>query len=78
MKASKGILIEPFLEKIILSSSNNENMTQHEAITQYYLKVIQLFEQHSALDYVIALAKAAIDILDKDDPQLVKLHINLV
>lgn len=40
------------------------------ALTQYYLKVIQLFEQHSSLDHVISLAQAAIGILDKSDPQL--------
>lgn len=70
MKAGKGVLTESFLEKIILENSIN-NCTHNRAMKQYYLKVIQLFEQHSALDYVIELAKAAIGILDKNDPQLV-------
>lgn len=72
MKAGKGVLSEPFLEKIILDGSA-DNFTHNRAMKQYYLKVIQLFEQHSALDYVIELAKAAIGILDKSDPQLVSL-----
>ncbi|XP_017110346.1 nuclear pore complex protein Nup160 homolog [Drosophila elegans] len=40
------------------------------AIVHYYLKVIQLFEQHSALDYVIQLAEMAMSVLQQDDPQL--------
>lgn len=47
-----------------------EGITYNMALTQYYLKVIQLFEQHSSLDHVISLARAAIGILDKTDPQL--------
>lgn len=68
MQASKGVLAEPFLKKIILQQLNDDA----ESLTQYYLKVIQLFEQQSALDCVIELAKTAIGILDKNDPQLVK------
>lgn len=67
MQASKGVLVEPFLRKIILNQLNDDT----ESLTQYYLKVIQLFEQQSALDCVIELAKTAIGILDKNDPQLV-------
>ncbi|XP_037026302.1 nuclear pore complex protein Nup160 homolog isoform X2 [Bradysia coprophila] len=69
MKAASGVLTETFLEKIILTPSA-EGITYNMALTQYYLKVIQLFEQHSALDHVISLARAAIGILDKNDPQL--------
>ena len=67
MQAADGLLNEGFLEKVILQSTN---VTQNEALTQYYLKVIQLFEQHSALDCVIQLAKAAIDNLEPTNPQL--------
>lgn len=69
MKAASGVLTEPFLEKTILNPSP-DGITYNAALTQYYLKVIQLFEQHSALDHVISLARAAIGILDKTDPQL--------
>lgn len=68
MQSIKGALTEPFLERIILNSATN--VSPNEAITQYYLKVIQLFEQHSVLDCVIRLAKAAIDVLEPDNPQL--------
>lgn len=68
MQFSVAGLKEPFLDKIILES--NDDLTPNEGITQYYLKVIQLFEQHSSLDCVIKLAKAAIDILDASNPQL--------
>ncbi len=47
-----------------------DGITYNMALTQYYLKVIKLFEQHLALDHVIALARAAIGVLDKTDPQL--------
>lgn len=68
MQAAKGVKNEPYLEKIILGSE--EDVTPNEAVTKYFLKVIQLFEQHSALDCIINLAKAAIDELDPSSPQL--------
>lgn len=68
MQSAKGVLKEPFLAQAIL---HQQSCTENEAMTQYYLKVIQLFEQHNALDHVIALAKTAIGILDPNDPQLV-------
>ncbi|XP_017855131.1 nuclear pore complex protein Nup160 homolog [Drosophila busckii] len=44
---------------------------QHtQAVMHFYLKVIQLFEQHDAGDYVIELAQLAMGRLPKDDPQL--------
>lgn len=68
MQSAKGVLTEPFLAQAIV---HQQTCTENEAMTQYYLKVIQLFEQHSALDHVIALAKTAIGILEPNDPQLV-------
>lgn len=68
MQAAAGVQCEPYLKKIILGSS--DATTAKEAMTKYYLKVIQLFEQHSAYDCVIRLAKAAIDELDPQSPQL--------
>ena len=72
MLASKGVLTESFLRRIILQQ-NSDDYTHNQAMTQYYLKVITLFQQHSALDYVIELAKSAIGILDKNDSQMVRL-----
>lgn len=69
MQASKGVLTESFLVKFI--TPNAEYIDNNESIKQYYLKVIQMFEQHNALDYIIALAQTAIVILDQNDSQMV-------
>ncbi|XP_017480292.1 PREDICTED: nuclear pore complex protein Nup160 homolog isoform X3 [Rhagoletis zephyria] len=42
----------------------------NQVITQYYLKVIQLLEQHNALDHIISMAQVAIGLLGKSDSQL--------
>lgn len=68
MQCAKGVQLEPFLEKAILQSA--DGLTPSEAATQYYLRVIQLFEQYSSQDCVIYLAKAAIDELDPESQQL--------
>lgn len=68
MQCAKGVQQEPFLEKVVLQSS--DDLTPSEAVTKYYLRVIQLFEQYSSQDCVIQLAKAAIDELDPMSPQL--------
>lgn len=68
MQCAKGVQLEPFLEKVILQSA--DGLTSSEAVTQYYLRIIQLFEQYSSKDCVIYLAKAAIDELDPTSPQL--------
>lgn len=73
MQASKGVLTESFLVKFI----NAEYIDNNESIKQYYLKVIQMFEQHNALDYIIDLAKTAIVILDKNDAQMVFITAHL-
>lgn len=70
MQSSKGIFTEPFLRKVILESPDDVETLPNDSIAQYYLKVIQLFEHHSALDCIIRLAKAAIDNLDANHPQL--------
>lgn len=68
MQCAKGVQLEPFLEKVIVQ--NADGLTSSEAVTQYYLRIIQLFEQYSSRDCVIYLAKAAIDELDPASPQL--------
>lgn len=77
MQAAKGVLTESFLERIVHPQTQNDDgdeaaMDDSETLAQYYLKVIQLFEHHSALDHVIVLAKTAIRVLDDkvDDPKL--------
>lgn len=69
MQCAKGVQQEAFLEKVILQSTNAE-VTPSEASTQYFLRIIQLYEQYSSQDCVIQLAKAAIDELDPSSPQL--------
>lgn len=68
MQCAKGVQIEPFLVKVVLQSA--DGLSPSEAVTQYYLRIIQLFEQYSSKDCIIYLAKAAIDELDPTSPQL--------
>uniref|UniRef100_A0A1I8PEF6 Nuclear pore complex protein Nup160 homolog n=1 Tax=Stomoxys calcitrans TaxID=35570 RepID=A0A1I8PEF6_STOCA len=85
LQSAKGVVKEQFLaEKILKNTSYSslvENLTEiegdmsklkitNQCIAQYYLKVIQLFEQHNALDHIISMAQVAIGLLDKEDPQL--------
>ncbi|EDW88051.1 nuclear pore complex protein Nup160 homolog [Drosophila yakuba] len=63
----------PLYSKLQESVSRGDTISPEDtklAIVHYYLKVIQLFEQHSALDYVIQLADMAMSVLQPDDPQL--------
>lgn len=73
MQAAKGVTTEPFLKEKILSSQDG---TTNEPKAQYYLKIIQLFEQYSAFDCVISMAQTAIGCLESNDPQLVR-FVNL-
>lgn len=68
MQAAKGIQQEPYLERIV--SPMDEEYTPNEAIAQFYLKVIQLFEEYSSRDCIIQLAKATIDELHPSSTQL--------
>ncbi|KAH8248893.1 hypothetical protein KR032_004033 [Drosophila birchii] len=72
-------LIEHVLKNTPLYSKLQDSLVRGEAISaedsqaaivQYYLKVIKLFEQHSALDYINQLANEAMKKLDCNDPQL--------
>lgn len=69
MQADRGVLNESFLIEKILKPYKN-NITPNDAVAEYYLKVIQFFEQYSALDCIISLAKAATNILDRNDSKL--------
>lgn len=83
LQSAKGVLKESFLsEKILKDSALMSRLEQqsamddddlsisNEAIAQYYLKVIQLFEQHNALDSIISMAQVAIGLLKETDSQL--------
>lgn len=59
MQSAKGIQQESYLERIV--SPMNEEYTANEAIAQFYLKVILLFEEYASRDCIIQLAKATID-----------------
>ncbi|KAH8376726.1 hypothetical protein KR093_001073, partial [Drosophila rubida] len=84
-QVAENILKEPFLFEQILKntplysklegilSRQNVEPSQEDykvALVQYYLKVIQLFEQHAASDYIIQLAQMAMSKLNVDDQQL--------
>ncbi|KAH8391371.1 hypothetical protein KR200_004591 [Drosophila serrata] len=72
-------LIEHVLKSTQLYSKLQESVVRGEAISaedteaaivQYYLKVIKLYEQHSALDHINHLANEAMKVLGSNDPQL--------
>ncbi|KAH8335889.1 hypothetical protein KR074_001899 [Drosophila pseudoananassae] len=80
---AEGILLEDFLFEHVLKNtpiySNLQEVISNKKVSlenvklakvHYYLKVIQLFEQHSALDYIIQIAHLAMNVLRRDDPQL--------
>ncbi|CAH2039562.1 unnamed protein product, partial [Iphiclides podalirius] len=67
-KAAKGVSTEPFLRHLVAAA--DAQLTQHQALVLYYMKVIKLFEIHDAGACVVRLAETAISIADKDDPNL--------
>ncbi|XP_034098681.1 nuclear pore complex protein Nup160 homolog [Drosophila albomicans] len=84
-QVAENVLKEPFLFEQVLKNtplySKLEGILSRQgivptkedykvALVHYYLKVIQLFEQHSASDYIIQLAQMAMSKLHVDDPQL--------
>lgn len=71
LRSSNGVLTDYFIAETFLESSA---ISENNALVNYYLKVIELFDQHNASDCVIELAETAIAIADKDDPNLPTLH----
>ncbi|KAK0176406.1 hypothetical protein PV328_000545 [Microctonus aethiopoides] len=71
LRASNGILTDTFLANILLDVPTT---SENNALVHYYLKVIELFQQHNASDCIIELAETAIAIADKDDSNLPTLH----
>lgn len=41
--------------------------TMNQCMAEYFLRVIQLFEQHNALNHIIAISQVAIGLLDKQN-----------
>ncbi|EDW02941.1 nuclear pore complex protein Nup160 homolog [Drosophila grimshawi] len=84
-QVADSVLKEPFLFEQVLKNTPlysklasifnqpDSKPTEEDAknaFVHYYLKVIQLFEQNSASDYIIQLAESAMSKLDVEDPQL--------
>jgi len=84
-QVAENVLKEPFLFEQILKNTplysklegirGRQNIVPSKedfklALVHYYLKVIQLFEEHSASDYIIQLAHMAMRKLHVDDQQL--------
>lgn len=84
-RVQESVLKEPFLFEQVLKNtplySKLSNVLTRQkivptkaeakqALVHYYLKVIQLFEQHSAYDFIIQLAHVAMNKLNVDDHQL--------
>lgn len=64
MGATSGVCSERFLlEKVLGASLDQVEELRQGVVAQYYMKVLQMFEQKPALDCVIRMAKAAIEIL---------------
>ncbi|XP_011502430.1 PREDICTED: nuclear pore complex protein Nup160 homolog [Ceratosolen solmsi marchali] len=70
LRASNGVLIDDYLCKLF----STHIVSKSGALIHYYLKVIELFEQHNASDCIIELAMTAMTIAEKDDPNLPTLH----
>uniref|UniRef100_A0A336M2C2 CSON008359 protein n=2 Tax=Culicoides sonorensis TaxID=179676 RepID=A0A336M2C2_CULSO len=64
LQSAKGVLEEPFLTKYILQSTQS-SLSSSDALSQYYLKVIKLFERHALYDNIISIAQVAIGASDK-------------
>ncbi|KAH8413093.1 hypothetical protein KR009_007873 [Drosophila setifemur] len=83
-QTAEGVLKDDFLFEHVLKNTplygklKESNTARKKVLAEdsqlakvhYYLKVIQLFEQHSALGYIIQLAHMAMSVLRRDDPQL--------
>lgn len=71
LRASKGVFVDAYLSDLLLPI----NVTsESSALVHYYLKVIEMFDQHGASDCIIELAMTALTIADKDDPNLPTFH----
>ncbi|CRL04413.1 CLUMA_CG017499, isoform A [Clunio marinus] len=63
IESAKGVLYEPYLKQFV---NSNELETENEIMSQYYLKVMRLFEKHEIYDCVISIAEVAIGTAEKE------------
>ncbi|XP_058790744.1 nuclear pore complex protein Nup160 homolog isoform X4 [Phymastichus coffea] len=70
LRASNGVMTDSYMSNLF----QMENFSKSKTIVKYYLKVIELFEQHNAQDIIIELAITAITVANKDDSNLPTLH----
>jgi nuclear pore complex protein Nup160 len=70
LRASNGVLVDDYLSTLF----STDLMIKSNAIIHYYLKVIELFEQHNSSDCIIELAMTAMTIAEKNDSNLPTLH----
>lgn len=71
LRASNGVLVDSFLSSLITSSNVTSDSN---ALVSYYLKVIEIFEQHNAFDCIIELAMTALAVAENYEPNLPTLH----
>eukprot|EP00095_Tigriopus_kingsejongensis_P000570 snap_masked-scaffold372_size192401-processed-gene-0.15 protein:Tk00570 transcript:snap_masked-scaffold372_size192401-processed-gene-0.15-mRNA-1 annotation:"nuclear pore complex protein nup160-like protein" len=75
VQAAEGVHSDSFLLELLFSSERDVETEKLSVL--YYLKVIELFQQFGYYDFVIELAKTAIDVSDPEDPNRVKLCYTL-
>lgn len=63
LESAKGVLSEPYLIKFVgIQNAESTN----EIMSQYYLKVIRLFEKYGIFDCVISIAEVAIGTAERE------------
>lgn len=75
IRAAGGIPGDSFLVRQILREEMMEMEDDNDGgklQVLYFLKVIELFQQFGYYDFVIELAKTALDICDAEDPNRVR------
>lgn len=63
--SAKGALTEPYLAAYV-GVKGDEEKTRNDIFSQYYLKIMRLFEKYEVHDCVITIAETAIGTADKD------------
>lgn len=76
IQAAEGVHSDSFLVDLLFSS--DLDIQPERLSVLYYLKVIELFEQFGYYDFVIELAKTAIDVSDPEDPNRVCAAFDLI
>jgi len=74
LKAARGIGLKDSLMMKVLQSDSTDIPT---LLVLFYVKVMKLFEQFDAPDYVIRVAHIALDLAPPDDPNIPNLWSNI-